>query len=36
VLGFAVFAALGVWLSGWALLGRRPAGAQPAAEPISQ
>jgi hypothetical protein len=36
VLGFAIFVALGVSLSGWALLGRRPAGAQHAAEPISR
>lgn len=36
VLGFAIFVALGVSLSGWALLGRRPAGAQHAAEPVSQ
>jgi MFS family permease len=36
VLGFAVLVALGVSLSGWALLGRRPAGAQHAAEPVSR
>lgn len=36
VLGFAIFVALGVSLSGWALLGRRPAGAQHAAEPVSR
>ena len=36
VLGFAVLVALGVSLSGWALLERRPAGAQHAAEPISR
>jgi len=36
VLGFAVFVALGVSLSGWALLVRRPAGAQPAAKPVSR
>ena len=29
VLGFAIFVALGVSASGWALLGRRPAGRQP-------
>ncbi len=28
VLGFAIFVALGISLSGWALLGRRPAGSQ--------
>ena len=33
VLGFAIFVSLGVSLSGWALLGRRPAGTQPAAAP---
>jgi hypothetical protein len=31
VLGFAIFVAVGVSLSGWALLGRRPAGSQRAA-----
>jgi MFS family permease len=36
VLGFAIFVALGVSVSGWALLGRRPAGAQHAAEPVSR
>ena len=36
VLGFAVLVALGVSLSGWALLERRPAGAQHAAEPVSR
>jgi MFS family permease len=36
VLGFAVLVALGVSLSGWTLLGRRPAGAQHAAEPVSR
>jgi predicted MFS family arabinose efflux permease len=36
VLGFAILVALGVSLSGWALLGRRPAGAQHAAEPASR
>ncbi len=36
VLGFAILVALGVSLSGWALLGRRPAGAQHAAEPVSR
>jgi predicted MFS family arabinose efflux permease len=36
VLGFAIFVALGASLSGWALLGRRPAGAQHAAEPVSR
>jgi hypothetical protein len=30
VLGFAIFVALGVSVSGWALLGRRPVGAQQA------
>jgi len=35
-LGFAIFVALGVSLSGWALLGRRPAVPQHAAEPVSQ
>jgi MFS family permease len=33
VLGFAILVALAVSLSGWALLGRRPAGVQHAAEP---
>jgi MFS family permease len=36
VLGFAIFVALGVSVSGWALLGRRPAGAQQAAAPVSR
>jgi MFS family permease len=36
VLGFAIFVALGVSLSGWALLGGRPAGAQHATEPVSR
>jgi hypothetical protein len=36
VLGFAIFVALGVSLSGWALLGRRPARAQHATEPVSR
>jgi MFS family permease len=36
VLGFALLVALGVSVSGWALLGRRPAGAQHAAEPVSR
>jgi len=36
VLGFAIFVALGVSVSGWALLGRRPAGAQHVAEPVSR
>jgi hypothetical protein len=35
VLGFAISVALGVSLSGRALLGRWPAGAQHAAEPVS-
>jgi sugar transport protein len=35
VLGFAILVALGVSLSGWALLGRRPAGSQHAAEPAT-
>ena len=35
VLGFAILVALAVSLSGSALLGRRPAGAQHAAEPVS-
>jgi len=33
VLGFAILVALGVSVSGWALLGRRPAAAQQAAQP---
>jgi MFS family permease len=36
VLGFAIFVALGVSLSGWALLGGRPAGAPHATEPVSR
>ena len=36
VLGFAILVALAVSLSGSALLGRRPAGAQHAAEPVSR
>jgi MFS family permease len=36
VLGFAIFVALGILVSGWALLGRRPARAQQAAEPVSR
>jgi MFS family permease len=36
VLGFAILVALGVCVSGWALLGRRPADAQHATEPVSQ
>jgi hypothetical protein len=36
VLGFAILVALAVSLSGWALLGRRPAGVQHAAEPVSR
>jgi len=35
VLGFAILVALGVSVSGWALLGRRPAGPQQAAEPAT-
>jgi MFS family permease len=35
VLGFAIFVALGVSLSGWALLGRRPAGSQQPAPPAA-
>ncbi len=35
VLGFAVVVALGVSVSGWALLGRRPAGPQQAAQPAT-
>ena len=35
VLGFAVLVALGVSVSGWALLGRRPAGRQQAAQPAT-
>jgi MFS family permease len=35
VLGFAILVALAVSFSGWALLGRRPAGAQHPAEPVS-
>ena len=36
VVGFAVLVALAVSVSGWALLGRRPAGVQHAAEPVSR
>jgi len=32
VLGFAILVALGVSVSGWALLGRRPTGLQQAAQ----
>ncbi|HXC82774.1 MAG TPA: MFS transporter [Trebonia sp.] len=35
VLGFAIFVALGVSLSGWALLGRRAAGSQEPAPPAA-
>lgn len=35
VLGFAIFVALGVSLSGWALRGRRPAGSQQPAPPAA-
>jgi hypothetical protein len=35
VLGFAIFVALGVSLSGWALLGRRPVGSQQATPPVA-
>ncbi|HUA43407.1 MAG TPA: MFS transporter [Streptosporangiaceae bacterium] len=35
VLGFAILVALGVSVSGWALLGRRPAGPPPAAQPAA-
>jgi MFS family permease len=35
VLGFAIFVALGVSASGWALLGRRPAGSQQTAQPTT-
>jgi MFS family permease len=35
VLGFAILVALGVSVSGWALLGRRPTGPQHAAQPAT-
>jgi hypothetical protein len=35
VLGFAILVALGVSVSGWALLGRRSTGSQQAAEPAT-
>jgi MFS family permease len=35
VLGFAILVALGVSVSGWALLGRRPASPPPAAQPAA-
>jgi MFS family permease len=36
VLGFAILVALGVSVSGWALLGRRPASPQQAAQPATR
>ncbi|HEY6294466.1 MAG TPA: hypothetical protein VIX15_02295 [Streptosporangiaceae bacterium] len=35
VLGFAILVALGVSVSGWALLGRRPGGPKQAAPPAT-